>query len=297
MTVTVDVPDFMPQSQQFLNLYLGVTTQIAALIATGNPQGNPGGVPLLALNNLLDRQVNAAIAHGAQYQSPPLQVNQPSYDFALSLTFPAGTTAPWLMVVLEWTDSAMNIGFLTKETWFLPGGNSGICEYAGRGITKGDSLTVTVANLDTAQAATFTYAITQHSRIVPRDDIRSTVFNSPNGFTAVSSDLTANILLMDNENIPNGTNITRIMPLYAGRARITNDMIPQASRIIVGGAAASVDPNTVITSGILWDSGAIAANGSVNEVITLPRMPCTARIFNNGTAAASFQTTVIAEEY
>jgi hypothetical protein len=296
--VTVDVPDFMGEAQQFLNVYLGVTTQIAALIATGNPAGNPGGVPLLVLNNLLDRQINKTILHGGNYTSPGLTINQPSYDFVLSLTYPAGTTRPWLMVQFFWTDSAMGTGFLTEETWFVTGGSQGICQYSGRGLTKGDNLQVIITNLDTAQTVTYTYAITQHSRIVARDDIRATVFNSPGtSLVAAPNDLSANILAeCEAVALGAGANTTFYMPLYAGRARL---MVPEqaVSRVIVRAAAATFDPNFTMPTDTMFDSGQIAANAGFSAAITLPRMVCALQVFNSSGAAANIFASVVAEEY
>lgn len=296
--MTVDVPDFMPESQQFLNLYLGVTTQIAALIATGNPAGNPGGVPLLALNNLLDKQLGKTIPHGTNYTSPNLPINQPAYDFALQVTYPAGTTNAFLMVQFVWTDSAIGTGFLTTETWFMVGGSQGLIQYSGRGLTKGDTLQVIITNLDTAQTATITYGITQHSRVLPRDDIRTTIFNNPGAaFTAAPSDLPSSVIAMAQAvSLAANSSFTWYLPLFAGLAQL---LVPEqvASRVILNAPAALIDPNATIVQNVLLDTGAIAANAGFNAMVVLPRQVCTLRLFNASAAAATVSATVIAQEY
>lgn len=296
--MTVDVPDWMPESQQFLNLYLGVTTQIAALIASGNPAGNPGGVPLLALNNVLDKQTSKVLTPGASYASPVLSINQPSYDFALTLSFPAGTTQPWIEVVLAWNDSTIPAGALSTERWFLTGSSRGSSTYGGRGLTKGDSLQVVVTNLDTVKSVTFSYGISQHSRLVQRDDIRTIAFAPPgDALVAAPADIPNLVLgIMEAVALANAGNAQFYLPLYAGKVLVAVQEQP-ACRIVIRHPVASFDPVNVLPTDIIFDSGAIAANAAFSAVVTLPRSQCVVEIINNSGAVNNFFASVIAQDY
>lgn len=296
--MTVDVPDWMPESQQFLNLYLGVTTQIAALIASGNPAGNPGGVPLLALNNKLDAQQSKALTPGGSYVSPLLSINQPSYDFEIDFSFPAGTTQPWFEVQLGWSDSVLNSAALSTERWFMTGGSRGLSTYAGRGLTKGDTLQVTVTNLDTVKTTTFNYGISQHSRLVQRDDIRSVAFAAP-GDTLVKapSDPQDNVLAMAQAvALGIGGNAVFWMPLFAGKAQLSVPEQP-ACRIVINAGAATFDPVLSANYNTIYDSGAIAANAAFNAGITMPRQVCSLEILNSSGAVNTFDASVIMQDY
>lgn len=296
--MTVDVPDFMPESQQFLNLYLGVTTQIAALIASGNPAGNPGGVPLLALNNLLDKQTSKVLTPGTSYASPVVSINQPSYDFELNLSFPAGTTQPYLQVLLGWNDSTIPSGALSTERWFLSGSSRGNTSYGGRGLTKGDSLQVTVTNLDTVKSVTFSYGISQHSRLVQRDDIRTIAFAPPGDVLVAAPADIQNLILgnMEAVALANAANAQFSLPLYAGKALLTAPEQP-AGRLLIRDPSVSFDPLNVMPTDILFDSGAIAANAGFAALVTLPRAPCAVEIINNSGAVNNFFAVLLAQDY
>lgn len=295
--MTVDQPDWMPDAQSMVAEWLGVTTQIAGLIATGDANGTPGGVPLLTLNNVLDKQNNVTLTHGQSYSSPNLVINQPSYDFVLEISYSAVTTQPWALVTLSWQDTAIGVANFQFETWMCIGGNNGVNIYGGRGLSKGSQLDVTIQNLDPAQSMLFSYGIAQHSRIVARDDIRSVAYNTPGILGGVSCDPGRLVLANWTPNVAAGGNANAILPLFAGKAEVYMPEALTASRMVLRDAAADADPSMTITQDIFYDTGAIAVNGVVHDVVTLPRSNVRAELLNTGGAASNINLIVNALEY
>ena len=277
-------------------------TAAGALIGTpGNTvakEVSTTGVPLLNKKNLLDSQSNNALAHGTSYLSPTLTITQPSYDFSLQVSVPAGTTKPWLQVSLSWSDSAIGVPTIVEETWYLSCGSAGLQSFGGHGITKGDRLSVQIINLDTAQTMTFTYGISQNSRIVTRDDIRQIAYNTTNGFSPCPNDITSNVLAMWTPTVTAGTPLAVLMPLYSGKAKLVVQPEPQPPRLVITApaevAAGAFGP---ITNSSLFDTGTIPASTVFNGEIALPKSPCLLTLTNTGSGSQAYQVGVIIEEY
>lgn len=295
--MTIDFPDWMPASQEMLSAWLGVTTEIAGLIATGDANGAPGGVPLLTLNNVLDKQANYVITPLAPYDPAAFQINQPSYDIVVELQIAAGATIPWLILELAWTDTSLGIAVVTAETWVLPVTAGGVNVFSGRGITKGSSLSVQMTNLDPAENVTMSYGVTQHSRIVNRDDIRSLGFNGATGFNAAPSDMTTGVVTMWQPTIAGGANTTVLLPLFAGKVQFSLQEAAQASRFLIRAPGESVAGGANLASAALLDTGPIAANTPYTATVTLPKTACSLELLNTGGAGNTFALSGVIEEY
>lgn len=295
--MTIDFPDWMPVSQEMLSAWLGVTTEIAGLIATGDANGAPGGVPLLTLNNVLDHQSNYVITPVQPYDPAAFQINQPSYDIVVELEIAAGATIPWLILEMAWTDTSLGIAVVTAETWVLPVTAGGVNVFSGRGITKGSSLSVQMTNLDPAENVTMSYGVTQHSRIVNRDDIRSLGFNGATGFSTAPSDMTTGVVTMWQPTIAGGANATVLLPLFAGKVQFSLQEAAQASRFLIRAPGESVAGGANLASAALLDTGPIAANTPYTATVTLPKTACSLELLNTGGAGTTFALSGVIEEY
>lgn len=127
------------------------------------------GVPLLTKSSMIANQTFASIAHGASSGPPELTINQIGYEITVNPKFPAGTTNPFVEVGLQWIDSASGNG-VANDVFYVPGCTDahGFVVY-GRGPTKGDRLTVSITNLDTAQSVSCSVTVLENSRVYPTD--------------------------------------------------------------------------------------------------------------------------------
>lgn len=130
------------------------------------------GVPLLSNPNVLINEQLQVIAAGSDAVYGPVTVTQTGYSLQVITLFPVAATNPFVEVVLTWTDPASGIVY-DESHQFVPGssGASGFTVLAS-GPARSSNLTVTVNNLDGAQAATISLLAGQHSTVAVRDTWR-----------------------------------------------------------------------------------------------------------------------------
>ena len=127
------------------------------------------GVPLLAGSVGVPGRT-WSLAGGASSTALPVTFHKIGYEMLAKATIAAAATIPFVRLNLVWTDSGSGLEVAT-DTFIIPcasGGPKFIV--AGRGPTKADTMTATVANLDPAQAITMELDILENGRVYPRDD-------------------------------------------------------------------------------------------------------------------------------
>ena len=281
--MTVDFPDWMTQAQAQLAAYTALTTEIAAAIATGNPNGTPGGTPLLHGLNQIDNEIGFTLPANSNITTANLPNTRPGYLTSIHASIPAGATVPIMSVTFEWF-SASNSILLAKERWLIPTPSSGTINVYGKGPTKGDILVIQFLNPDPAQAMTVsetTMGTTQH---IARDDWRGDIPTNVPGYTAAGGDPFNGLLAqIGSTAVGAGSNIQRLLPLYAGEAVLqVTQSAAQAITISVipvnPGVATPLAPVAIVTS---------SANVVPEIMFTMPRCPCILEIANTGSSSTN----------
>lgn len=282
-------------AKDMLHANAAVTTEIAALLASGTIAGTPGGIPLLVFQNNLDKLTNRVIAHGAQYQSASFSINQPGFDFVLNVTIPAGNTTPDLQVDLIWTDTTTGVATLTTDRFYFPATQNGSNSFGGYGKTKGNQLQVVMTNQDTAQSMTVNYGISQNSRIPARDDIRSVAFNGRGATATVDQDPNSLALILVQTNVAANSSNSFALPFYSGRCKVISGPQAAAYRYQIT-APAYGDAGVLATAQtIVYDTNTLAATASVSDYFQAPRAGMVVRIFNNSAGVANINCSILAE--
>lgn len=238
-------------ASDMLNANKKVTTEIAALLASGNAAGTPGGVPLLRNTVNLGSAVGQTIAGG---QGPNLvnttAVNQPGYEGVLSLQMPLNTgTIPFAKLTVVWTDSTTTLT-VGQRTFFLSCGNGSLLSYYIHGPTKGNQVSVTLLNLDPSVTLTVTWGFNLTSHIYMTDNIIQTAYGvAPNGFTNPNGTPNAGVIANASPTILSNATTTRLIACYSGKA------------IMIGNntSAAGVNVNAFLVDPIASGSGLYGA--------------------------------------
>lgn len=217
-TSALGIPAFFKAGSQ------GVTTEIAALLATGVAGGTPGGIPLLSFKNVLASSVIAINlpANTSTGLVTAKGFNQPSYEFAFSLNS-AVNPAIGYQFQLTWLDSTTNEIVATESYWVFPGSGAGINSHyvLGRGPTKADQLSISIFNPSGTTAGSLAfYVIMQNSRVYTGDLWRSISANTGppafNGFTVAPHFIDSGDVCGISQSVPANTTNTILLPLYTG---------------------------------------------------------------------------------
>jgi hypothetical protein len=255
------------------------TTAIGGL-ASSIPNGIAStGVPLLSAANNVINTGSTVIAAGATLTLTTVDITQTGYDVFLTIIAAAGSPVPFLSIVLTWSDSATGRA-VEKDQWNMAGSSSTtiLMQYGGTGPTKGDRLSVALANQDTNNSMTVNFALTQNSRIYDEDDWRTVVSNSVPSYTLPTLNPGSRILFTTGPTVAPGITAIRLLPLYAG-------IIVLGGTNIAGGNAALVQivsTSDPITSAVIY-SKVIAAGGVLGpDLVALPQSQCTIQITNQG---------------
>ena len=277
--MTVDYPDFAtPQAH---------ATQIAA-----------PGVPLLTLSTNVINDVGRNVPFGGgNVTVANLQnISQIGYEIAIAaLISNLAPTLPILTVNLIWKDSITNTT-VGHETWNIAIGSSGAGSlHIGTGPTKGNRLTVLIANNDSAQNATVTTIVNQNSRVYARDDWRTESFNSiPNAIVALHDQQGSTLSNFLSAPLAANGQVTRLLPLFAGRVSVAfSSAISMAGTLQI----TNLDPvvSAVSTFVVLANP---ANNLSQLFSLSLPRSACTFTLTDtSGLAGNTLQAMFVADEF
>jgi hypothetical protein len=208
------------------NAHSGVTTEIAALIATGSASGTAGGVPLLVksgnlLNNAtgtLDENTNVTLLN-------TVAITQPSFEIYVSVVNATGVTALIPCVItMSWIDSTTGLEVNASVYQFYAGSAGDPHIVSIKGPTNANELTLVLFNGASVSGNNITYAVScwQHSRIFDHDQghtLQATlfptltvpsIFNDSSLFLAgTSASLTA------------GSGETVILPFWIGKVTLS----------------------------------------------------------------------------
>jgi hypothetical protein len=289
-------------SDDMKNAQKGVTTEISALIATGNAGGAPGGVPVLrGTANLGTASASTLNGNTTATLLSTVTVTKPSFEAIFQLNLPAAAGAlPFASLVVQWTDS--NTGLTVgQKTYILATGNGAgnALTYYLSGPCRGNQITLTLQNLETIQTLTYTWAFNQTSHVYTIDRLLQPSFpgTAPIGFTYAAGNPAKGALFLSQPSIgPNGT-VTRLTAAHNAKAKISIDNGAQAN----GCAVVLQDPNNVYNSAATNQSFArvvAAAGQQLNQEIQFPNGPLLVNMINQaGTNTITPSVAIIAMEY
>ena len=256
------------------------------------------GVPLLTLSTNVVNDVARAVPFGGAKQTVVTNapVTQIGYEVNITALIAAGAaTIPTLTVDLIWNDSVTNT-IVGHETWTMVMGTaSGGSQHIGTGPTKGNRLTITVSNNDSAANATVTTVINQNSRVYGRDDWRTEGFNTVPNVTVTAHNQQGNTLIQFlSAALGIGASAKRLLGLYAGKVTVVAfSTTSQLATLQV----TSLDPNFSASSEYIL-LALPAANTATPVTLALPRAPCTITVTNtSGGAGNIVQANIVIDEH
>lgn len=256
------------------------------------------GVPLLTKSTNIINDVNRNVPFGGGKVTiaSNVGVTQIGYEIAITaLISSLAPTLPILTVDMTWTDSVSST-VVGHETWNVPIGSSGAGSlHVGTGPTKGNLLTVKLANNDSAQNATVTTVVNQNSRVYGRDDWRTESFNAIPNATLPLHDQQGNTLL-DFLSASLGAlgSVSRILPLYAGSVSIAYSSAVSKTGTL---QLTNLDP-AVGAAGIYTLLTIPASNITQLAKVSLPRAVCNLTLADtSNTSGNSLQAMIIVDEY
>lgn len=224
-------------AQDMLNANKGVTTEVSALIATGNAGGTPGGVPLRRDTKTLASQTTEVTILAGHVQNIVnfAPTNQPAYEMSFTVRFPANAgTIPFADLIIEWFDQASGIAIDIFEC-VVAGGNNQQIFFNLYGPNRGDEIFIQVTNLDPIQSMFMTWVVNATSHVYERDRLIQPGYQSspPNGFQNPAGNVTSGILAASNPSIGPNASTTRLIAAYNGLVDLLIDDGAQANDVVV----------------------------------------------------------------
>lgn len=271
----------------------GTTTEIAALIATGNPAGSPGGVPLLDGATLLTNQTLSNITAGTSQNTGLLPLAGIGYKTRIDLQDHASAVATaFVKIQFDWQDSGTGIILLTESWVVVPGPNGTPHILKGRGPAGADQLRVTAFNDATSgDAVDMTIRIWESSTVFTRSDLRTDVLQSA-GFQLPSVGMDQDILASTSPGaLASGGTWTRVLPLYAGQVNLfglTSSGAADGEFQVTG-----VGTKFGFTSDQFLFDQFTTAKGVLFQTLSLARFQCVVNATNHNAAAFSLSATVV----
>lgn len=287
-------------SQDMLHANIGVTSEIAALLATGSPTGKLGGIPLLRFTSQLGTAASQTIPG---LNSVPLitfqNINQPSYECTFIASLPAASgTIPFVQLTFQWNDALTGLVNDT-ETFVITAGNgpaNAITTYLS-GPVRGDELSVQAFNLDPAQTVTITWVINGVSHVFERDRLVQPAYapTAPVGQTNPNGTPSAGLIANINPSIAGSATSTRLLAAYNGKVGVNINARGQTDNF----SYSLIDPGTLYgTGGATFFSADSPAGGSqMYTNINLPNGPVLYQIINRSTTAGAPTFTMTRAEY
>jgi hypothetical protein len=274
----------------------------AALIATGNPAGIPGGAPMMRYTNNIGFGAAQTLAGGATVTLVSnVLVNQPGYEMSFSSNIPSGAgTNPFASIVLTWVDIAsgqtirtapyiVNLG--NGPTQAIPNYINGPC--------YGNRVSVQLTNLEPAQTMTYTWTLNQTSHVHLTDNIIQPIYptTAPITFSWPGGTPGLGVLCMSKPSIGPSTFLSRLLAPYSGKAQMTIDNGGGLNACWAG----VVDPTGVLYSNIGSIGGiavSVPAAGYATFEIALPRGPMMLRLANpTATNTITPEIQIITKDY
>lgn len=282
---------------------LGIPETTAAYIATGSAGGIPGGVPLLKFtNNLGNANAVNVPANSNVNLLTKIAFTQPSYEGVFVLNLPAGLgTIPFMSVIFNWFDSVSGFN-IDSKFFIITAGNGGPnqLQFYFSGPARGNQLSVSVTNLDPAQAMTLNWSLNQTSHLHNHDHMLQTVFEltAPIGYTNPAGTPGLGVLMDANPTVAASSTVTRLTAAYAGRATFSVDS-PTAGVALV---ASLIDP-VASGNGLYGNPNSRyptfrLTGQSANQEVILPNGPMLLQLVNtSSTTAVTPNCSLIAGDY
>jgi hypothetical protein len=280
----------------------GVTTEIAALVASGQFNGTPGGVPLLRRAVLLGSAAGLNLpANANTVILANTSVPQPSYEAGFSLNLPAGAgTVPFANINFFWIDPAS--GNVLDNEWFnIPAGNGAanpITTYVS-GPARAGTLQIQVNNMDPAQAMTLTWSIYHTGQVFTRDRLLQPFYAAaaaPIGFTNPAGIPAAGLLAAMAPVLGPLATTSRLVAAWNGITKLGIDNSAQANAVKVS----LQDPANTFSSlaGTTLFTQVVAAAATSYFEITFPNGPLLLSERNQGASGNISPTvTLTKQEY
>lgn len=281
--------------------------QIAAQIAVS-------GVSLLAKATALGSRTAATGLAGGGGTATLLNgvsISQTGYEFSISAEQnSAANVFPLIEVIMSWSDSVT--GQTTAVDHFYTSASSQASGVSlitvGTGPTKGDTLTVTLTNIN-ASPVNYTFTAAQNSRVYARDDWHWIGYKGQAGAVRLSgvtdpqySETEQNLLVNHFDSaIANATSLTVQMPLWCGNVWVHVDetgVAPANMEFAIVTEPAFSNQVSLIQP--VWTSGVGGGpvGNPINALVSLPRSPCSFILTNNGSVNATNVSTeiIVAEQ-
>lgn len=271
-----------------LNANKGVTTEVAALLATGNAGGTPGGIPLLRKTAQLGAGSNLNVLAGA---TPNLisnvNLNQPSFEMSISCISTGAATIPFFSVNIVWTDSVSGATMGSKKVFITQGNGVGfqIQTYI-TGPVYGNQMSVSVTNFDPAVTANIaSWVINQVSHVY--DVIRTIqpIYIAVPNFTLPDGSPATGTIAFTRPTILANGNAFRLCAAYSGKAILGIDNAGGTSAIWVSLEDPGKLYQTTATSPRMQPIAVAASTNFLGEV-ALPHGPVLLAIENKSTTTA-----------
>jgi hypothetical protein len=270
----------------------GVTTEIAALIASGEVTGSPGGVPLLTLGQQLYGTSNTTIAANGSLSTGVLDIPQIGFEAFLDI-YSAATLAAGVQISVVWF---LNGTFADQRSYYIYPGTSSAdpAVFIWNGTSRGNQCEITITNLGNGTLTIVGFQFNQNSRVYPSETFRSTwEINPATGLTMAANDIMADIICAQSSTVGASSSVTFQLPMYAGRCIVSGSTNAgdNGMQLIIKPTA---DPNVSPTPVNLASNAA----GIIAPVeIYLPYAQCELELINNDAASHSLGASIIAAEY
>lgn len=250
------------------------------------------GVPLLTLASDVLAQTFTPAA-GATSSSISIPITQIGYEIMIIGQFIVAPTNPFARVTLTWSQSGIT-GYTDTETFIVPCGSAGTSfKVIGRGPTRGDSVVVSVTNLDPLQVISLVVNLAENSRIYDRSQWRWD--NAPlsgvtvAGWTLPFLPADESVLgILDNTLIPASSGIQWLFGMHNGLVQFQYEMnTGLASALTVRFQAAPT--SEYLTH---YSLGA-ASPGSFGVQFAGPRAPIVVRLVNTSAAGINVSCSLL----
>lgn len=306
----------LPGGSQWAPSPAQVAAQISALgLATLAQQINqntaiPGnisttGVPLLNKSTVLANQAAVGIAANGNTPTGSFTITQPSFELLISVSFSVAVGAtPYAFIVIQWSDSTS--GLVTDKDTFVVNVASNAAlnslPFNIKGPSKGDTLKLTIYNLDAARSMVATYTLLENSRVIPSEVISLGADwkeNSANISLAISATRVQPdskvIATFVNSTLGVGATDVYTTPPATGLATLNFQEIGVASANVT----VVVQPIPTAIYGTVYLVNDILVAGNPNKLfyndLIMPNGPLQVTVHNGGSVNANYSGVLIAQ--
>ena len=265
------------------------------MTVTGFPDWQPGGLALHGAIALANGTQNLTVIPSTQVPGT-FPVYQTCYELyvASQNALPVGS-ASFLVVQMDWIDSASGLNLTRRKFKIVPGVNGTDHTVKIAGPVHADTVKISYSILsDSIHAITVVWRLFGTSRPYSRDVVRTTIM-STDGFTSSGAIPETGVLMNASPTVNAGLNAVRILPLYNGRVHIagltSSGVGDYQLSILEAFTSAPLMANDQVVA--LTNT---SANGFFDLFVELPNIQCVAQLTNNNAANKVLQLAVSIDE-